>query len=205
VFAIGHTTPAVARELDRFAAEGPMTGPRLASILHTERSRWNVLLAQVGAERMELPVVEGTWSVKELVAHLTWYERAVVEGARQVLGGGSYRRSGMAGLGLDERNARIAADARSRKVAEVLTEAERVFDQLAEIIAACPQDPLNDPRRLGLPKGDDRLPWMLVADNAYAHYRLHEQPARAWLAQMSTRTSAQAAPAEPGEPGEDET
>lgn len=186
---LGQIGPELAADLTRFAQEqaqqGPMTGARLAGILQTERTRWNALLAQVSADRMEEPGVEGTWSVKELIAHLTWYEERVVEGARQVLDTGEYTRSdsGLAALTLDERNARIAEQSRARPVGEVLAEAERVFGQLVAVIAACPEDYLNNPRHLGLP--DDVVPWILVANNAYAHYREHEQSIRAWLAQQS--------------------
>lgn len=185
---LGHVSPAMAHELTRFAQEGPMTSGRLVGILQAERSRWNALLAQVGMDQMEMPGVEGTWSVKELVAHLTWYERVVVEGAQQVLGTGTYTRArnGLAGLGMDERNAHIAAESRSRPVGDVLAEAEHVFTQLLAVIAACPEDILNDPQRLGLP--NEMVPWMAVANNSYAHYRQHEQAVRAWL-DRSNRTT----------------
>lgn len=188
LLALGQTGPAVAAELTHFAQEqaqqGPMTGARLAGILQTERARWNALLAQVSPDRMEEPGVEGTWSMKELVAHLTWYEERVVEGARQVLNTGEYTRSdsGLAALSLDERNARIAEQSRARPVGDVLAEAERVFGQLVAVVASCPEDYLNNPRYLGLP--DDVVPWILVANNAYAHYREHEQSIRAWLARQ---------------------
>ncbi len=178
---LSHVTPAIARELDRMAAEGPMTGARFAGILRTEHTEWNALLAQVGPERMEMPGVEGTWSVKEIVAHLTWYEGRVVEGARQVFGTGTYARThdGLAALTMDERNDRIAEESRARPVGEILTEAEKVFDQLVALLAAAPAEILNDPRRSGLP--DDVVPWMLVANNSYAHYREHAAAITAWL------------------------
>lgn len=185
---LGNIGPELAAELSHLAQEqarqGPMTGARLVSILQTERARWNTLLAQVSPERMEEPGVEGEWSLKELVAHLTWYERAVVEGARQVVSTGTYSRpqSGLHALEMDERNARIAAESRARPVGDVLAEAEQVFGQLVTAIAASPEDLLNDPKRMGLP--DDVVPWMLVANNAYAHYREHEQSIRAWLARQ---------------------
>jgi hypothetical protein len=180
---LAHVGPTLAAELAHLAQDEPMTGARLAGILQAERTRWNALLAQVGAERMEIPGVEGTWSVKELVAHLTWYERAVVEGARQVLSTGTYvrARTELAALPMDERNDHIAAESRSRPLGDVLAEAEQVFSQLLTMIAACPEELLNEPQRLGLP--DDVVPWMLVANNSYAHYREHEQAIRAWLAQ----------------------
>jgi hypothetical protein len=185
---LGNIGPELAAELSHLAQEqarqGPMTGARLVGILQTERARWNALLAQVGLDRMEEPGVEGEWSLKELIAHLTWYERAVVAGARQVMSTGTFSRpqSGLHALEMDERNARIAAQSRARPVGDVLAEAEQVFSQLVAAIAASPEDLLNDPKRMGLP--DDVVPWMLVANNAYAHYREHEQSIRAWLARQ---------------------
>lgn len=180
---LGQTGPEVAEELVRLAQEGPMTGARLVGMLDAERTRWHALLTEVGAAHMEEPGVEGTWSVKELVAHLTFYERRVVEGARQVFATGSFSRptDRYAAMPMDERNEVIAAEARARSVADVLAEADQVFGQLRMIIAAAPQDLLNDPHKLRLPDDEDVAPWMRVANNSYGHYRQHEQAIRAWL------------------------
>lgn len=182
LFSLGHITPALAAELTRLAQNQPMTGQRLAAILRTERGQWNALLAQVGLERMDVPGVEGEWSVKQLVAHLTWYERSVVEGARQVLSGEQFTRRRPAGVGLDENNAQIAAESAARPASAVLAEADAVFAQMLTLAEACSEDILNDPSRLGLP--DDMVPWMGVANNSYAHYRQHEPALQAWLARM---------------------
>ena len=173
--------PALLSELARLAGGKPMTGARLADILHTERARWNSLLAEVRPDRMETPGVEGKWSVKQIVAHLTWYERQIVLGAQRARDTGAFTRDqgALAGLTLDERNDRLAAESSSRPLSDVLAEADQVFAQLLTIIVAAPQDALNDPQRLGLP--DDIPPWMRVANNSYAHYRSHAQAVRDWL------------------------
>ncbi len=158
-----------------------------SDIIQTERTQWNALLAQVGPDRMEIAGVEGTWSVKEIVAHLTWYERAVVDGARQVMSSGAFTRPGSGAGTVDERNARIAAASRTRPAADVLAEAENVFGQLLQVIAACPDNLLNDAKLLGLP--DDIPPWMRVANNSYAHYREHAQSIQAWLARLGVLQS----------------
>ncbi|MBF6591715.1 MAG: DinB family protein [Ktedonobacterales bacterium] len=176
---LSHMTPALADELARLAQDRPMTGARLAGILRAERTQWNGLLAQISLERMEVPGVEGEWSVKQLVAHLTWYERGVVEGAQQVLSTGTFTRRRPPGLGVDEQNVHIAAESRVRSASDVLAEADEVFGQLLAIVETCPEDILNDPRRLGLP--GDMVPWMGVANNSYAHYHEHEPALRAWL------------------------
>ncbi|HEU4783033.1 MAG TPA: DinB family protein, partial [Ktedonobacterales bacterium] len=180
---IGHDGADLVKELAHLAQGRPMTATRLADILRTERAQWNALLAQVGPNRMEIPGVEGVWSVKELVAHLTWYERAVVDGAAQIMNTGTFTRPND-GRGMDERNVRIAAESRARPTDEVLAEADDVFAQLLKVIAACPDDLLNNAKLLGLP--DDVPPWMRVANNSYLHYQQHEQSIRAWLAHQET-------------------
>ena len=180
LLSLSHITPALADELTRLAGQQPMTGQKLAGILQTERARWNALLAQVRLDRLDVPGIEGEWSVKQLVAHLTWYEQAIVEGAEQALRTGTFTRRRPEGVGLDAMNARIAQEAHSRPAADVLAEADAVFGHLLELIAAVPQELLNDPKLLGLP--EDMVPWMGVANNSYAHYREHEPALRAWLA-----------------------
>jgi hypothetical protein len=177
---LSHITPELAEELTQLARDQPMTGARLADILRGERARWNALLDQVGLDRMDIPGVAGDWSVKQLVAHLTWYERAVVEAAQQVLTSGTFTRPRPEGMGLDEMNAQITDESLGRPASDVLAEADAVFDRLLALITVCPQDLLNDPRVLGLP--DDTPPWIRVANNSYAHYREHEAALRAWLA-----------------------
>jgi hypothetical protein len=180
LLSLSHITPALADELARLAQGQPMTGSRLADILRTERLKWNALLDQVGIERMDVPGVEGEWSVKQLVAHLTWYEQAVVDGARQLRSAGTFPRRRPEGMTMDEMNAQIADESRGRSARDVLAEAQTVFERLLVVIAQCPQELLNDPQLLGLP--DDTPPWMRVANNSYAHYREHEPALRAWLA-----------------------
>jgi len=179
---LGHGSADLARELAHLTHGRPMTATRLIEILKAERAQWNALLGEVGIDQMEMPGVEGTWSVKELVAHLTWYERAVVDAAGQVMSGGAFTRPGDGAGGIDERNERIAAASRARPAGDVLAEADEVFGKLLKVIAACPDDLLNDARLLGLP--EDIPPWMRVANNSYAHYREHAESLRAWLARQ---------------------
>jgi hypothetical protein len=177
LLSLSHFTPALADEFARLTNNQPMTGARLAEILRTERAQWNALLAQVGPERMEIPGAVGEWSVKQLVAHLTWYEESIVVGAQQVQSTGKFTRRRPEGVSMDEVNAQIAAESQERPASDVLAEADSVFGQMLAMIQVVPTDMLNDPHLLGLP--DDVAPWMAVANNSYAHYREHEPALRA--------------------------
>lgn len=181
---LNHLSPALVEEFARMTRDEPMTGPRLAEMLQTERARWNALLAQIPAARMEEPGAAGTWSVKQLIAHLTWYEGRIVEGAQQVLQTGKFvRPNTRSNMTMDERNAHIAAESQARPLSEILAESDRVFNQVLAVVHACPTELLNDPRILGLP--DDKVPWMAIANNCYGHYREHEEELRAWLARSA--------------------
>lgn len=134
---------------------------------------------------MEIPGVEGNWSVKELVAHLTWYEQAIVDGAQQVVSTGKFTRRRPHGLTMDEWNDQLATQARAGTASDVLAEADAVFQRLLAVVISCPDDLLNDPHVLGLP--DDMVPWMGIANNSYAHYRQHEPGLQAWLEHNTAR------------------
>ena len=47
----------------------------LLNWLQHEQQQWETLLTQVGAERMEQPGVNAQWSMKDLVAHMTTWNR----------------------------------------------------------------------------------------------------------------------------------
>src|SRR5207237_2743438 len=89
--------------------EAEMDRATFLDTLLTWRARWEELLSRVGEARMEEPGVEGDWSVKDIVAHITWYEREMVGLLRGTLSGES---DATWELPLDERNAAIAEQER---------------------------------------------------------------------------------------------
>ena len=78
--------------------------------LQTERAQWEALLVQVGEARMTQPGAAGEWSVKDVIAHVTWFEREMVGvlRARALVG------SDLWNLSRDERNAAIHEQNRDR-------------------------------------------------------------------------------------------
>ena len=144
--------------------------------LKTERARWDALLAQVGEARMTVPGAEGEWSVKDIIAHVSWFEREMVDLLRvHALVG-----SELWNLPQDRRNAAVFEQNRDRALHGVLGESQRVFPQLLELVEALSDEDLNDPGRFaGMP--NDWLPWKIIADNTYTHYPDHGASIRAWL------------------------
>src|SRR5437588_6316103 len=116
-----------------------MTKGELLSLLRNGRAEWDSLLALVGEERMTQPGVEGDWSVKDIIAHVTWGEREILE---------VFRRHELAGSELwnlpqNERNAAVFEQNRHRSLGDVLAESRRVHHDLLQALEPLSDEDLN--------------------------------------------------------------
>lgn len=125
---------------------------------------------------MSIPGVVGNWSVKDLVAHITWSEREMLGVLKtRILAG-----SDLWSLTNDERNEIVYLQNRVRALEEVLAEAKAVYAQLLELVSAISEADLNDLQYIAeMPP--DLPPWRLLAGNTYIHYQEHAQNLRDWL------------------------
>ena len=151
-----------------------MSRMELLHMVKTARAQWNALLAEIPAEWLSETGVEGEWSVKDIIAHISWGEReniGVVQ-ARALVGSALWQ------LSEDERNAAVFAENRGRDLDDVLTESREVFQQYLEAIGALSEEELNEPARFqGLPDG--WRPWRILYDPT--HYQVHSRSILAWL------------------------
>lgn len=147
--------------------------------LQSARSQWDDLLALIAHEWMTLPGVAGDWSIKDIIAHISWHELQMLG----VLHAHALAGSDLWNLPLDQRNAAIYEQNRGRDLADVLVESEQTFPQLIAAIAQLSDADLNDPARFpGMPSAWQ--PWDLIAGNTYGHYEEHTPDVQAWLAQQ---------------------
>jgi hypothetical protein len=156
--------------------DAPMTRATFLDSLRSGHADWEALLAQIDADGMVLPGVEGEWSVKDIIAHVTWHEREMlgVLRTRALVG------SELWNLPLDQRNAAIYEQNKNRALNDVLEESQQIFPQLLELSESLTDEELNDPRRFSeMP--EEWSPWGLIADNIYTHYADHIVSIRAWL------------------------
>ena len=155
----------------------PQSVSQLLELIQQGRRQWDDLLAQVSEERMTQPGVAGDWSVKDIIAHISWHEREMVG----VLGSHALVGSELWNLPMDQRNAQIFAENEQRSLEEVRAEASEVFPQLCEGLGTLAEEDLTDPGRFpGMPL--EWKPWSLIANNTYEHYEQHIPDVRAWLA-----------------------
>lgn len=138
------------------------------STLQQARAQWEAELAQMDEQRLLQPGIVGTWSVKDLIAHVSWYEREMVPVIRlRVFSGSEWW-----ALPTDERNALIYQQNNQRPLQEIVQEGQRSYAELVEALQSLSDDDLNDPHHFReMP--EDWVPWQIFAGNSSEHYQDH--------------------------------
>jgi hypothetical protein len=163
-----------------------MRRAELLAELQSEQKAWEGLLAQIGEDRLDEPGVQGEWSIKDIVAHLTAWRRRTV-GRLEAVANGQPEPTPPWPADLhedDEINAWFHQRDSGKSVADVLSESRRVFQQLASAVQKLPDDAIDDP---------SRFPWMqgtpLSGAAFFSHFHdEHEADMRAWLSRQPARS-----------------
>ena len=148
--------------------------------LQEEYRNWQELLDQIGPERMDQPGVAGTWSIKDIVAHLTgWRKRTVARFQAAQRGDPEPPPPWPSHLQTDDEiNAWIYETNQGRSVQEVLDESHQVFQQLLAAIDGLPDQLFTHVQQY--------LPWWegnsITPGALFSHFHEeHEPDMRAWL------------------------
>ena len=167
-----------------------MKKSELLKWLQTAYRQWEALLQQIGPNRMDQPGVNGDWSMKDIVAHLTGWNRRLVAHV-QAAGRGEPEPPPPWPADLqteDEINAWIYESNRGRSVREILDESRQDFQQLIAVIEGLP-DEVRIQTIQASPDREFYLLWLgeerFPAGEFFDHFRDdHEPDVRAWLARV---------------------
>ncbi|GAB4208080.1 MAG: hypothetical protein OHK0022_37170 [Roseiflexaceae bacterium] len=151
-----------------------MNHATLLAKLRAERATFDGLLDQIDPAYMLTPGAEGTWSVKDIVVHISWYDQQVAK----VVSQRTLDASPMWNLSVDERNAVMIDASRNHTLEEVLAGARATFLLMLEEVSKLSEEDLQDPQRLGMPP--EWIPGQAIAFNTYRHYRQHIVALREW-------------------------
>jgi hypothetical protein len=145
------------------------------------QDRWRRLVADVGPDRLEQPGAMGDWTFKDVAAHLTaWRRRTVRRLEAAARGEPEPPAAWPASLGESEDdviNAWIHQRTKDRPAAELLAEADAVYDDFVAAIEALPIETATDPERFDWMEGES-----IVDGDFSGHLDEHEPGVRAWLA-----------------------
>lgn len=136
--------------------------------IHRAREEWDQFVRNIDREEMLRPGFCGEWSLKDVVAHITWYEREMVN----LFKAHAFTGSPYWELPLDERNAVLFEENKDLPLEQVLRESREVFPELMRQLESLTDEDLNDPARFpGMPA--DWQSWQVIAGNTYEHYEAH--------------------------------
>ena len=122
------------------------------------------------------PGVTGDWSVKDIIAHVTWWEEEALTHLPLVLAGGQPPRYSVMHGGIDAFNAKMTAQRSGLSLAAVLRQRDDVHRRLVALIEGAPQSQLTR---------ETRFRRRLRLDT-YGHYPKHAQAISRWRERRSS-------------------
>ena len=152
--------------------------------VESTRAELDSIIANISDQLMLQPGVSGVMSVKDILAHITWFEREMIGLLEQRALAGS----DLWNLPSDEQNAVIYQLNLQRSLQDIRNEAAEVFQQLLKQFKNLEEAALDDPAWFrDMPP--DWSPSQLLAENTCEHYQHHLADITAWLAELPSRTS----------------
>ena len=157
-----------------------LTIQQLLAVMRTARSNWDALVAEAGEARLTEPGVEGAWSLKDIIAHITYFETWATDNVLAFRRGEPRPQSEYKGLEIDEENARIYERFRSKSLPQVLQESQISFRRSIEAVQGLRDEDLYDPKFTRVPDADWTV-FDLIEGDTFEHYNEHRASVRAWL------------------------
>lgn len=137
-------------------------------LIHTARYELDSMLSEIPRDKMEWKDEDMVWTVKDVIAHIGWYENEMVNLLRQK----SLEGSEWWNLSLQERNEAIQTMNRGRDLQSVLDSEADTYQTLLNFLEDLNEADLNDPAAFaGMPV--EWQPWSVIASNTHEHYQDH--------------------------------
>ena len=145
-----------------------------------ERMVFEATLARLNPEQFLQSGVQGDWTVKDILAHVSAWERRMVRWMEEALAG-AVPAQPQTDAEVDALNALSYAEDRDKTLEVVMAESVRSFDEAYQVTQAASAEDLEQPDRFPWREGAGL--WRMVAANTWWHYREHGEVIRAWLDQ----------------------
>jgi ubiquinone/menaquinone biosynthesis C-methylase UbiE len=171
---------------ERFKVQHTMNKSELLQKIRASRQRLETVLAQIDDEHMLTPALPGGWSVKDLLAHLGWWEWYMVK-VYDLLQRGE---NPPYPLQLDdpavnEVNARAWAESHQRPLADTRRDESAAYHALLSLVETLSEAELFDPHRFAWTAGRPLADPFIF--NTWGHYEEHWRDLLTWLWQLAER------------------
>jgi len=145
-----------------------MTRTEFIQNMQTGRRQWQQLWKSIDLFGTSRPRTPGEMSLRDILFHIAWYEREMVEMLQlRALVGSSWWE-----LPVDERNAHIQAEAQSASLLQAWRLEQQVYTELMSQLQSIRDEELGD-ARFFQEMPSDWIPWQVIASNTYEHYAEH--------------------------------
>lgn len=159
----------------------PSSKAELIETMVSARGRFDALLGQIPYSKMTLSGASGEWSVKDVVAHITSYDRWL--GLTLALRGQKPPDFWIEDIPLDEFNRRLFAENRDLPLDQVLQQSGDVWSEILEGTRALPETYLFTEQSVqGVPY--TFKPCDILKSESYGHYLDHVPALLAWIDAM---------------------
>jgi hypothetical protein len=164
-----------------------MNKNEFVAILKNERARFESLMAAVGIGRMDIAGVSGVYSTKDIMAHLTAYDRALVVWLNEARAGRVYVDKVLDQPDLDARNAVVYNAHKDRSAADVVRNFRQTLDELEACVGLLRDEELTGAELTAwfvVPRWQRKQElWQCIANDSYEHQQQHIPDIERWLAE----------------------
>ena len=156
----------------------PTTKIELIEAMISARSELDSLIDQIPHSAMTQPLTPGEWSVKDILAHMTSYDRWL--GLTLALRGQKPPDDWVADTPLDEFNQILYAENRVLALEEVLRQSREVWAEILDAARSKTEAYLfSEQSAQGVPY--KFIPCEVLKNESYGHYLEHTSELRLWL------------------------
>jgi hypothetical protein len=148
---------------------------QLLNRLDTAWAAFRASYAGLSSSQLTEPGVAGDWSVKDIIAHVTWWEEEALRHLPLILAGGRPPRYSVTYGGIDAFNAMMAERKRNLPLSDVLTQQNDTHQRLTDFIQGVSEDQFTR---------ETRFRRRLRLDT-YSHYPIHTNAIREWRQRRS--------------------
>jgi hypothetical protein len=147
-----------------------MTKDQLIRKLEQAWEAFNVSTAGLTDEQLTRSGVTEDWSVKDILAHVSWWEEEALKHLPFILQGGRPPRYSVTYGGIDAFNAQMTELKRGESLSDVQTQLDETHQRLLAYLDSVPDEQYTS---------ETRFRRRLRLDT-YSHYPIHTQAIREW-------------------------
>jgi hypothetical protein len=149
----------------------------LLADINDSHTKFKAQLAPLSEEQLTTPGVNGTWSIKDNIAHLSAWQKVLLARLLAVRDNTHYEEDTIASLDVDTGNEQLYQQNKTRSLSDVLAEFDSIHQQVVQTVESMTDEQINKPQDwLG---GQPVLGY--ITGDTVEHYEEHGQIIQTWL------------------------